>query len=89
MAERDAPDLVLTDLMLPQRSGITVLDQLKARRIRRIPVVLMSGSHEPRHRELAARHGADAFILKPFDELEFLQVAHELLPQFVRHLSRI
>ncbi|MDB5388177.1 MAG: putative response regulator [Planctomycetaceae bacterium] len=85
-AERDAPDLVLLDLMLPRRSGITVLDQLKARRIRRVPVVMMSGSREPRHRTLAVEHGADAFLAKPFDESHFLQLIEQLLPQFQRPL---
>jgi CheY-like chemotaxis protein len=88
-AERDAPDLVLTDLMLPKRSGITVLDQLKARRIRRVPVVLMSGSRDPRHSVLATQHGADAFLLKPFDELDFLHLLHELLPHFQRQLAAV
>lgn len=84
-AERDAPDLVLLDLMLPKRSGITVLEQLKARRVRRIPVIMMSGSRDSRHRELVAGHNADAFLLKPFDDELFVKTAMELLPQFPRH----
>jgi DNA-binding response OmpR family regulator len=85
-AERDAPDLVLLDLMLPKRSGITVLEQLKARRIHRIPVIMMSGSRDSRHRDLVAGHHADAFLLKPFDGELFLRTAMDLLPQFPRHL---
>ena len=81
MAERDAPHLVLLDLMLPQRSGIVVLKELKARLIRRIPVIMMSGSSDPRHRELAAAQGADAFIQKPFGETEFLSAVRSFLPE--------
>lgn len=83
-AERDAPDLVLLDLMLPRNSGIIVLDQIKSRRIRRIPVIMMSGSQEQRHQELAFAHGADRYLLKPFDATDILVLAHQLLPGLFR-----
>ena len=79
-AERDAPDLVMLDLMIPYRSGIAVLDSLKARTIHRLPVIMMSGSTETRHRELAESHGADGWLAKPFDEAHLLGILHRVLP---------
>lgn len=79
-AERDAPDLVILDLMIPYRSGIAVLDSLKARMVRRLPVIMMSGSTESRHQELAESRGADGWLHKPFDVPHFLKVVNRLLP---------
>lgn len=79
-AERDAPDLVICDLMIPHRSGIAVLDSLKARAVRKLPVIMMSGSNEVRHRELAEARGADGWLHKPFDVPHFLKVVEQLLP---------
>lgn len=79
-AERDAPDLVICDLMIPHRSGIAVLDSLKARKVRKLPVIMMSGSNEIRHREMAEARGADGWLHKPFDVPHFLKVVGNLLP---------
>lgn len=79
-AERDAPDLVILDLMIPYRSGIAVLDSLKGRTIHRVPVIMMSGSTETRHLELAESHGADGWLAKPFDEAHLLGLLHRVLP---------
>ena len=79
-AERDAPDLVLLDLMIPHRSGIAVLDSLKSRRVHRLPVIMMSGSTEARHRDLAESRGADGWLPKPFDMPHFLKTVQGLLP---------
>lgn len=79
-AERDAPDLVILDLMIPQRSGIAVLDNIKSRRVHQLPVIMMSGSTESRHREMAESRGADGWLHKPFDIPHFMQTVQGLLP---------
>ena len=60
----DIPCVVLLDLMLPQSSGLGVLDHLKERGAN-LPVVAMSGSGPA----LAAAHaaGTQATVAKPFD----------------------
>lgn len=80
-AERDAPDLVILDLMIPQRSGIAVLDSIKSHPIHHLPVIIMSGSTELRHRELAESRGADGWLPKPFDIPHFLKTVKGLLPK--------
>jgi CheY-like chemotaxis protein len=64
-----APDLVLSDLMMPVMSGFEVLDRLAAAAptFRDIPFVFLSGQSE---REVALRAllaGADDFVVKPVD----------------------
>ena len=80
-AERDAPDLVILDLMIPHRSGIAVLDSIKARPVHQLPVIMMSGSTEDRHREMAESRGADGWLHKPFDIPHFLKTVQGLLPR--------
>lgn len=79
-AERDAPDLIILDVVMPRRSGFAVLDRLRCNRSRSPRIILLTGNTEQRHRDFAVSHGADAFLHKPFavpdllDEVE-LQLA--------------
>jgi CheY-like chemotaxis protein len=75
--ERERPDLVVTDMMMPVLTGVELCRRLKATTdTGGIPVILMS-SMGPRETDGA---GADAFIAKPFDldAMEAL-IAHWLL----------
>jgi DNA-binding response OmpR family regulator len=66
-AERDDPDLVILDMMMPKRSGFLVLERL--RRTRPVPVrVIMITANEGNRHERYARDmlGVDAYIRKPF-----------------------
>ena len=66
-AERDAPDLIVLDMVMPKRSGLSVLDRLHRNKNRTTPVILVSGNNDERHRQYATAHGADAYLAKPFD----------------------
>lgn len=60
------PDLVLLDLRLPERSGLEVLEALRADpRTRRLPVVVCTSSEDPRDRAACERLGALAVLSKP------------------------
>jgi DNA-binding response OmpR family regulator len=65
LAQQHLPSVVLTDHMLPDMSGLDLLEQLKVRAASRfIPVMLVSG----RAHQLAEHdHGADRLLAKPFD----------------------
>jgi CheY-like chemotaxis protein len=69
-----APDLVLSDLMMPVMSGFDVLDRLAAAApsFRNIPFIFLSGQSEREVALRAQRAGADDFVVKPvdFDMLE-------------------
>ena len=66
-AERDAPDLVVLDLVMPRRSGFAVLDRLRQRHATHPPIIVVTANTDPRHEQFAHDHGADAFFRKPFD----------------------
>jgi CheY-like chemotaxis protein len=59
--EREDPDLVISDVMMPLINGVELCQRVK--RDKDIPVILMSAAG----RDLAETAGADAFIAKPFD----------------------
>lgn len=70
---REMPDLVLLDLGLPDRSGGGVLKDLKSDpSTAQIPVVVISASSDSRDQVLA--DGAEAFLSKPLEIVEFLEI---------------
>lgn len=65
------PDAVILDLMLPGRSGLDILADLKADPATApIPVMMLTAKGQGRDREAAERAGASVFITKPFANAE-------------------
>jgi len=80
MARECKPDLILLDLMLPDMSGIDVLQRLRADTATRdIPVVVFSAAPEREACLAALRAGADDFLCKPIDDLTLLARLRSLL----------
>jgi CheY-like chemotaxis protein len=62
------PDLVLLDLNLPRKSGAEVLVEIKGdRRLKRIPVVILTSSRSERDVNTAYDSGANSYLRKPAD----------------------
>ena len=78
LAREDRPDLIVLDVMLPGRSGIEVLEELRTDvDLTMIPVVVITAWS---HAELDAQvAGADRFVSKPFDPDELSSAVEELL----------
>jgi DNA-binding response OmpR family regulator len=64
--ERDRPDLMVLDLVMPRRSGLTVLDRIHRTAMRSTPVIMMTANDEQRHRDAAKLRGVSVFLSKPF-----------------------
>jgi CheY-like chemotaxis protein len=86
-----APDLILADVVMPEKNGYEVCEAIKANpATARIPVVLLSGTFEPFDRDRAERLGCDAIVSKPFDSQQLLRQVEDLLaraPQEAPSLS--
>jgi FixJ family two-component response regulator len=61
------PDCLVLDLHLPGLTGLDVLNHMVKQRIR-VPTVMITGLDIPGMRENALASGADAYLLKPFDD---------------------
>jgi DNA-binding response OmpR family regulator len=67
MAERDLPDLVLLDLMLPKMDGLEVCKAMKENpRTTHIPVIMVTAKGEESDVVVGLSLGADDYIAKPF-----------------------
>ena len=73
----EKPDLVLLDVMLPARSGLDVLGDL--RRTSDVPVILVSARAEEGDRVSGLRLGADDYVTKPFSAAELSARVESLL----------
>ncbi|MDD4039547.1 MAG: response regulator, partial [Mesotoga sp.] len=73
------PDLVLLDLKLPGISGHEVLAELKNdERTKRIPVVVLTSSHEEGDRAVCYDNGVNSYLVKPIDFGEFVKVVRAI-----------
>jgi len=70
-AERDNPNLIILDVMMPRRSGFVVLERIHTWPGNRPHVIMVSAHDDPRFRAFATAYGAAAFLTKPF-KLEVL-----------------
>ncbi|MBK0329128.1 response regulator [Rhodobacteraceae bacterium F11138] len=82
-AIRDAgPDLVILDLMLPGKSGLEILRDLRALpETEKLPVLMLTARGQSRDREMAERAGVSRFMTKPFSNAEVLTAVRDLLAQ--------
>ena len=66
------PDLVITDIMLPYNSGLEIVNFVKAKLQKNIPVIVLSGLGQEKTIEEAFKLGADDYMTKPFNLSELL-----------------
>lgn len=78
LAQRERPDAVLLDLMMPDMDGMTVLARLKSdERTAGIPVILLTAKVQAARQ--CDRRGAAGVIVKPFDPLRLAQQMSDIL----------
>ena len=76
------PDLVLCDIIMPEKDGYEVCDFIKKNpATAQIPVLLLTGAFEPFDQERASRVGCDGFLAKPFEPQTLIAKVKELLNQ--------
>jgi DNA-binding response OmpR family regulator len=66
VAERENPDLVIVDMMMPKKSGFLVLEKLKGKKKALPKVIMITANEGGRHRAYAEMLGVDDYIRKPF-----------------------
>jgi len=79
MAEREDPDLVILDMMMPKRSGFLVLEKLRRTRPVPLRVIMITANEGSRHKAYAEMLGVDDYIRKPFAMDRLLDSVSRLL----------
>ncbi|MEZ6185504.1 MAG: response regulator transcription factor [Planctomycetota bacterium] len=83
LAQQDAWDAIVLDIMLPGRDGLSILTQLRKQR-NAVPVILLTARSELDERLEGLGLGADDYLTKPFFLEELIARIHAV----VRRLSR-
>jgi CheY-like chemotaxis protein len=75
MAEKEIPDVILLDIIMPGMDGWSVLSHFKAdSRLSGVPVVVFSGGDQPDSDRLAKERGASAVCGKPFNADDLIKI---------------
>jgi DNA-binding response OmpR family regulator len=79
MVEREDPDLVILDMMMPKRSGFLVLEKLRRTRPVPVRIIMVTANEGSRHKAYAEMLGVDDYIRKPFAMDRLLDTVDRLL----------
>ena len=81
LAEKDQPDIIVLDMMLPGRSGFLVLEKLKARKPRNSKpfIIMITGNTGARHKMFAESLGVSEYFNKPVKMDKLIATAERLV----------
>ncbi len=81
VAEREEPDLIVLDMMLPGRSGFLVLEKIKGSKLPsdKPYVIMLTANEGLRHQQYAEARGVNDYFHKPASLEKLLARAEELL----------
>jgi DNA-binding response OmpR family regulator len=79
VAERENPNLIILDMMMPKKSGFLVLEKLKGRPGGLIPTIMITGNEGSRHRAYAEMLGVRDYIRKPFAMEKLVRSVEQIL----------
>lgn len=74
------PDLIVLDMMMPGRTGLEVLSELRTEsRFAATPVIMLTARAQAADRDAAGEAGATEFLPKPFSPLALASLVEDLL----------
>ena len=82
LAEKEDPDILVLDLMLPKRGGFQVLQRLKgspAMKGKRPLVCMVTGNDGMMHQKFAEQNGVDDYLRKPFAITNLVEIVEDFM----------
>ncbi|MDD3469593.1 MAG: response regulator [Thermoguttaceae bacterium] len=79
VAERENPDLVILDMMMPRRSGFLVLERIQSVVTAPCRTIMITANEGNRHKAYAEMLGVNDYIRKPFAMDRLLESVERLL----------
>jgi DNA-binding response OmpR family regulator len=79
LIERENPDLIILDMMMPKRSGFLVLERLKRLGDKKHRIIMITANEGNRHKAYAEMLGVDDYVRKPFPMDRLIQSVQRLL----------
>lgn len=74
------PDVVLTDLEMPRMNGIELVSHIRMhKKIRSLPVIMITSRTTQKHRQMAEKAGIDCYLTKPVRDEELLMKIQSLM----------
>jgi DNA-binding response OmpR family regulator len=78
LSERENPDLVILDMMMPKRSGFLVLEKMRRTRETPMRVIMITANEGTRHKAYAEMLGVNDYLRKPFPMDRLVESARRL-----------
>lgn len=80
LIQKEKPDVVLLDLMMPGMDGFGVCERVKADpAVRHIPIIFLTAQPQPAAVARAMALGAAGYLVKPFDPIKIIDQVNEAL----------
>src|SRR5712664_4163583 len=82
LAESFRPDIVVLDVMMPQRSGFEVCQKIRENPILGdVKIIMLTAKGRDAERDRGLNLGANAYLTKPFSTKELMNTVRALLPE--------
>ncbi|MBN1781629.1 response regulator [bacterium] len=79
IAKKEQPDLIILDVMMPQMDGLTAARLIKFYKpLSEVPIIFLTAKDAEKEIELAEEARAEAYITKPFDVRQVIEVVKSL-----------
>ena len=86
--EKEIPELIILDIMLPEMDGVEVLKKIRAdHRYRNIPIIMATAKGTEMDKIGGLNSGADDYLVKPFANERFQQALEKIKKLFFNYFS--